>query len=351
MIVTKIYFKFALTVHTALPIRTASQGVSFAFITNLSNTPSNLLEGFCFYMLYNKKVTTITEQIEQLKKRGLSIANEEDAAYHLSNISYYRLAGYWWPMQSDKTNHVFKPNSRFEDVISLYNFDRELRIILFDVIERIEISLRTKMIYHLSHEFDFWWFQKTDIFLNTMELIKTLSVLEEEIERSKDIFLKEHKKKYKEDLRFPPSIKSLEITSFGALSRLYGNLKPSVKSKDAIAAEFNTVNHTYLPSWLQSIAQIRNICAHHGRLWNKNLPGRPALLSKPPALWLKKVPLATEHHTLYIHICCMKYLLDVADKNHYFTLRLSELLKKYPSVDLKALGFYTDWQSEPLWQN
>lgn len=253
-------------------------------------------------------------------------------------------------MQSDKVNHTFKPNSRFEDAIALYNFDRELRIILFDVIERIEISLRTKMIYHLSHEFDFWWFQKTDIFLDTRELIKTLAVLEEELERSKDSFIKEQKKKYKEDLRFPPSIKSMEITSFGALSKLYGNLKPSVKSKDIIAAGFNTVNHTYLPSWLQSIAQIRNICAHHGRLWNKNLPGRPALLSKPPAPWLKKVPPVNEHHMLYIHICCRKYLLDVADRDHYFTVRLSELLKKYPSVDLNALGFPGDWESEPLWK-
>ncbi len=235
---------------------------------------------FFIYMIYDKKVTTIKEQLEQLKSRGLNIPDEKIAAYYLSNISYYRLAGYWWSMQSDKVNHTFKPNSRFEDVIALYNFDRELRIILFNVIERIEISLRTKMIYHLSHEFDFWWFQKTDIFLDARELIKTLAVLEEELERSKDSFIKEHKKKYKEDFRFPPSIKSLEITSFGALSKLYGNLKPSVKSKDIIAAEFNTVNHTYLPSWLQSIAQIRNICAHHGRLWNKNLPGRPALLSK-----------------------------------------------------------------------
>ena len=115
-------------------------------------------------------------------------------------------------MQSDKANHIFKPNSRFEDVIALYNFDRELRIILFNVIERIEISLRTKMIFHLSHEFDFWWFQKTDIFLDTKDLIKTLASLEEELERSKDIFIKEHRKKYKDDLRFPPCIKSLEIT-------------------------------------------------------------------------------------------------------------------------------------------
>lgn len=98
-------------------------------------------------------------------------------------ISYYRLAGYWWPMQEKREQHRFKPNSRFIDVINLYNFDRELRILLFDVIEKIEISLRTKMIYHLSHEFDPWWFQDTRLFINAP---KTLSAIEEEITRSKD---------------------------------------------------------------------------------------------------------------------------------------------------------------------
>jgi abortive infection bacteriophage resistance protein len=182
-------------------------------------------------------------------------------------------------MQSDKINHTFKPNSRFEDVVSLYNFDRELRLLLFDVIEKIEISLRTKLIYHLSHEHDPWWFQDTNLFQNTTALIETLASIKEEVERSKDTFIKEHKKKYKDDLRFPPAWKTLELTSFGSLSKLYGNLKNNIVSKDIIAFELGAVNHTYLPSWLQSIAQIRNYCAHHSRLWNKNLPGTPKIFS------------------------------------------------------------------------
>lgn len=102
-------------------------------------------------MIYNKQTLTIAEQIQQLRDRGMTIYNEELAKHYLEHVSYYRLAGYWWPMQSDKVNHKFKENSRFEDVVALYNFDRELRILLFDVIEKIEISLRTKLIYHLSN--------------------------------------------------------------------------------------------------------------------------------------------------------------------------------------------------------
>ncbi len=150
-------------------------------------------------MCYDKKALSIEDQIRQLRERGLTIADEALAEHYLAHVSYYRLAGYWWPMQSDKATHKFKENSKFEDVVALYNFDRELRILLFDVIEKIEISLRTKLIYHLSHEFDPWWFQNINIFQDSGALIETLACIKEEVDRSKDIFIKEHKKKYKHD--------------------------------------------------------------------------------------------------------------------------------------------------------
>lgn len=300
-------------------------------------------------MSFNKRPFSHTEHIELLKTRGLIIEDEKLALHYLKNVSYYRLAGYWWPMQSDKINHIFKPESNFRDVVNLYNFDRELRIILFDVIEKIEISLRTKMIYHLSHEFDPWWFQKTELFSNTQELIKTLSSMQEEVTRSKDAFIKEHKRKHKDDLRFPPAWKTLELTSFGGLSKLYGNLNNTVKSKKIIAKELGAVNHTYLPSWLQTITQIRNYCAHHSRLWNKNLPGTPKILDKPPFDWIEDVPKNTQK--LYIHLCIMRYILNIIVPGNSFNTKLSELLKKYPNVDPNALGFTKDWEQEKLWIN
>jgi abortive infection bacteriophage resistance protein len=299
-------------------------------------------------MIYDKKSLLISEHILQLRDRGLIISNEEFAQHYLEHISYYRLAGYWWPMQSDKINHTFKENSKFEDVIALYNFDRELRVLLFDVIEKIEISLRTKLIYHLSHEFDPWWFQNTSIFQDTKALIETLANINEEVTRSKDAFIKEHKSKYKDDLRFPPAWKTLELTSFGSLSKLYGNLKNTIKSKDTIASELGAVNHTYLPSWLQSIAQIRNYCAHHSRLWNKNLPGTPKLLSKPPYKWVNDVPKDTTR--LYLHLCIMRYMVNIIAPENSFSIKLQELLIKYPSIDPNALGMKSDWNNEPLWK-
>jgi abortive infection bacteriophage resistance protein len=111
--------------------------------------------------------------------------------------------------------------------------------------------------------------------------------------------------------------------------------------------ELGAVNHTYLPSWLQSIAQIRNYCAHHSRIWNKNLPGTPKLLSKPPYRWVNEVP--TEPSKLYMHLCIMRYLVNIIAPENSFSLRLQDLLAKYPSVDPNALGMKANWNMEELW--
>jgi len=196
---------------------------------------------------------------------------------------------------------------------------------------------------------DPWWFQNFDLFTDSKALVKTLANLEEELERTKDESIKNHNKKHKDDLRFPPAWKSLEQTSFGALSKLYGNLKHTVNSKDIIAKEYGAVNHTYLPSWLQSIAQIRNYCAHHSRLWNRNLPGSPKLLGNPPYAWIADVPKQHEFQKLYVHLCLMKYLLNIIQPENTFTEKLFSLFERYPNVDPNALGMKPDWFNEPLW--
>lgn len=98
----------------------------------------------------NKPAFNIQDQINLLKVRGMIFKDEAAAPHFFANISYYRLKGYWWDMQDDPAQHTFKADTYFEDIIDRYNFDRQLRLLLFDAIERIEIALRTKMIYILS---------------------------------------------------------------------------------------------------------------------------------------------------------------------------------------------------------
>jgi abortive infection bacteriophage resistance protein len=109
-------------------------------------------------MAVNKVSRTIAEQITLLKTRGMLMKDEQKMAFYLNHINYFRLKGYWWDMQADRINHIFHPNVYFEDVIARYHFDRQLRLILFDAIEFIEIALRTKLIYHLSQAYGGLWY-------------------------------------------------------------------------------------------------------------------------------------------------------------------------------------------------
>ena len=141
----------------------------------------------------NKKSRSIEEQIELLKQRGMIVGDEIFAARHLAHISYYRLKGYWWDMQYDKTHHLFQPDSNLEDVVTRYYFDKELRLILFDAIETIEITLRTKMIYHLSQSYGGLWYRDPKLFADAAFHAQHLKELMEEFLRSNEIFVKDRK--------------------------------------------------------------------------------------------------------------------------------------------------------------
>ncbi len=301
-------------------------------------------------MIYNKTAKTFEEQIEILEQRGLIIEDKSLALFYLNSVGYYRLSGYWWSMLNNKRTKQFKPKSTFKNITNIYNFDRELRVVLFDVIENIEIAVRTKLIYHTSLEISPWWFENSSNFKNEFHFHSTLETIDRELKQSKENFIKKHYQKYQHDSRRPPAWKTLEISSLGTISKLYSNLNRKIKAKKSIAFELGAINAYYLPSWLQTITQIRNIIAHHGRLWNKNLPGKPKILSNPPFPWLKDVPNVNEHHKLYVHLSIMKYLLNIIKPDNLFSNNIMSLLDKYNNIDIKALGFRNNWYNEPLWR-
>lgn len=296
-------------------------------------------------MQFQKPAISIQDQLALLKARGLQIQNDSIAEHFLSNISYYRLAGYWWSLQADKVNHLFKTGSTFETVINIYNFDRELRLLLFSAIERIEIGFRTRLIYQLSHQYHPYWFEDVSLFKDATHFTQNLTLIDDELKRSKEVFVTEHFAKYTSPVR-PPAWKTIEILSLGHLSKLYANLQNSLPEKDNIARSMGLPNAHYFGTWIQSISLIRNLCAHHSRIWNKNLPARPRLLQNLPNNWLTNVPPNT--NKLYANICCMKYLLDVVNPQNQFADKLKGLFQKYPNISPMALGFTVSWESELL---
>lgn len=170
-------------------------------------------------MKYSNLPLDITDIIQQMKSRGLSITNENKATTFLENVSYFRLAVYLRPMEID-ASHNYKSGSTFENAMSLYDFDARLRHLIFGAIQKIEISLRSKIINQISLQYGAMWFVNSEIAVDKHKFSDNLSTLERELNRSKEEFIKEHINKYGKD-EFPPVWKLLELASFGCLTKLY----------------------------------------------------------------------------------------------------------------------------------
>jgi len=292
--------------------------------------------------------------------------HDEPAALHiLSNISYYRLKGYWWDMQQDFTLHTLQPNTYFEDIVARYNFDRKLRLILFDAIERIEIALRTKMIYHLSIGHGSLWYLNPALFENTPFKVNgnpvlvngvpktihqnTIEELQREFNRSQEIFIKDHHNRYPN--QDADAWKILEVATMGTLSKLYKNLKHQLPQKAAIAKELGLNLHSELSSWLEAISYVRNIIAHHSRIWSRNMVKRPTdQLNNPIGLWFTKPLLPVQKKRPFLIISSLVYLCNQVYPGHQIKQDILTLFSNNPTIAIYKLGFFNDWEKEPLWK-
>ncbi|WP_165929342.1 Abi family protein [Flavobacterium hiemivividum] len=271
----------------------------------------------------------------------------DNAPHFLKNISYYRLKGYWWEMQSDKVEHKFSPNSYFEDVIDLYNFDRHLRLLMFDAIERIEVALRTKLIYHLSLSQGPLFYLDDSIFTDKAKQQATVDHLISEIDRSKEQFILEHRKYHKGEPF--ESWKALEVTSLGTLSKLYKNLNHQLPEKSKIAQEFGFNSHKDFSSFLEAITVIRNVIAHHSRLWNNNVTTKylwPKNLKSNPITY---VPNENQRAKLFPLLSLTIHAIEIISPGNSIKEKFFQLLNEYPVVSVHKMGFPANWKTQPIW--
>ncbi len=307
---------------------------------------------------YSKTYKSTTEHLNILQERGLTILNIEQAKSHIDNIGYYRLSAYFYPLLSfPKNNHQYKANSTFDQAINIYCFDKKLRLLCFNEIEKIEIAIRS-IIINTACEFyndPFWLTNKHNFktiksFNNRSKkkievdsFNKLIINIDKEINRSKDDFIIHFSKKYSNN--YPPSWIIAEVLSFGDLSKIYKGLKE--KSLRKKISHKLGLNPDVFESWMQSLAGVRNICCHHSRLWNRSLPISVKNPINTKYDWLRN---NTNNNKTYYRLCMIKYLLlSVAPANN-FKEEIIKLLKKYPSIDTSAIGFPEDWLDEPLWK-
>ena len=293
---------------------------------------------------YTKLPLTAQEHMELLKIRGLQISDEKRAIRYLQNIGYFHLSGYMYPFLADKKQHQYKAGSNLDDIINLYRFDRELRVLIFSTIEKIEIAIRAQITNHFAIDTrNPFWYTDADNFSFPAEHRDFLNNISFYVKRSTDVFIKHFFNTYNDP--YPPVWMVLEVLSMGQLSILYQITRRSVPRK-AIAIYFG-VKEPIMANWLHTLVYVRNICAHHARLWNKNLRIPIKLPKVTDRTWLISSNLLNDK--MYVVLAVIAYFLDKITPTNTFREKLKALLIKYPDIDATAMGFPEDWKKDPFW--
>lgn len=327
---------------------------------------------------FDKPALTVAEQLALLRTRGLNVRDEVRAIRYLEIISVFRLSPYMRPFQdANCENHTFHQGSEFKQIVNLYAFDRELRLFVMDAIERVEVATRAAINNYMAVQYDNpHWFMDQQVFnrrydhqglLNELrtklndeqrnfnqEIIRITDKASDEItkkkrieHRARDNYFRFYGHRYHLP-ELPPGWAIVEVLSLGALSRLFGGLKRDSDRKK-IAKQFD-IPHDILESWLHTLTFIRNLCAHHSRLWNRELSIPPKL----PKIWIlpdRLIPSQVQPvRRVYVVLLILSHLMEQVSPDSEWRIRFRSLLKRYPATNLTMMGFPSDWEQHALWK-
>jgi abortive infection bacteriophage resistance protein len=294
-----------------------------------------------------KPSLSIPDQVKQLKQRGMQIDDEQNAQRLLSSVSYYRMSAYWYPFRRREDKQVlsmFEDGTSLNQAVFLYEFDRNLRLLIIDAIERVEIALRTRMINELAHKYDPFFHADSSKFHPGFNHQKWFEGVTDEVERSNDEFIAHYKQKYH---GFPiiPLWFTTEVMSLGKLSFMYQGLQND--DKKLISNHFN-IHHKRLANWLHVITYVRNVCAHHSRLWNRELAIRAD--QTKDRNWLP--PITPRNDRVFYILLMLRYLMRTSGNGTDWKVEVEALIDRL-SHDQKAMqmmGVPASWKAHPIWQ-
>jgi len=311
---------------------------------------------------YIKPFLPVEKQIKLLRSRGMLINNEAMAEKYLAKVGYYRLSGYWFPFRNKdsvtlKKLDTFHTGTTFEQAFALYIFDRKLRLLFLDALERIEIALRTDIalmlgkINPLVHRNPMYFdgrFTKRSGRKNMSQHDYWLEKQDRLSKRSKQDFTKQYKQKYTTPL---PIWMAIEVWDFGMMSTLLTGMKNNHKIK--IADKYHISRPDIMISWIRSLNFIRNVCAHHSRLWNISPVDQPKLHQNGQITQLDHIINDLSAHTkIYAQAAIMQFFLKEISPESHWSDRLKKIIDELPqitSISERIMGFPQDWQKLDLW--
>jgi len=302
---------------------------------------------------FSKPPLSVANQLDQWIDRGLHVPDREQARHYLSVISYYRLSAYTLPFQVGNPEHHFRPGTSFGHILDLYIFDRELRLLLLDAIERIEVALRASMTNILSHHHGSHAYLQTEIFDTRYDHPWLIQRVRKQCEESHaEPFIAHYRSNYSLP-ELPPIWMVMEILTFKEVSVLFANLKQQTDKK--AFARFWGLPDPVLRSWFRALSDLRNVCAHHSRTWNREFGSRPLIPKKKPSLWpdLQKPladPCIEPTRRLYYFLVVIETLLRIANPESTWRWRLKELMERHPGISRAHMGMPDDWMDDPFWR-
>jgi len=297
---------------------------------------------------YTKPPLSVSQQAAKLAKRGLH-GDESIVEERLEAVSYTRLDAYWSPLQNaDKT---FKPNTYFSSIWRRYIFDRELRLLLLDAIERIEVAVRTQLaLHHSLNHGAFAYAENSDSMprlklgdLNNFRktLLSDISV------GNREDFIANFDASHGSCHPFLPVWNAIEVMSFGTVVRFFKGADDSTRR--VVAAKFD-VHDNVMDSWLLSLNVVRNLCAHHSRVWNRVYGIKPKIpVKKKDARWHE--PLKVRNDRLFGIITVCKHCMDCMAPQSDWPQRIISHIDEYPDIPINDMGFPTEWRTCPIWLN
>ena len=291
---------------------------------------------------YTKPALTFPEQLDLLESRGLAIPDRTAAEAILSRISYYRFSAYCLPFKNNRDK--FHKGTTWEKVMGLYELDRHLRLLVMDALERVEVAIRTAVTYTLAHAYDAFGYLDPANFRPDFEHAKWLEKLTGEIEKSHETFIQHFKYKYDGYPRLPIWMAS-EVMSFGSLSRLYEGMVDTDQQK---VSEQYALPVLVLRSWLRSLSFIRNVCAHHSRLWNRELAIAPKMPFAKHGWLPDEIP---NQKRLFAVFIMLRHLMDGQPSAEKWQKDVTRLIEPV-AADYKfriVMGLPDNWQTHRRW--
>lgn len=296
-------------------------------------------------MKYTKSPLTFKQQAERLIDRGLE-ADASELEDFLSQVNYYRFTGYLYPFRLFNQD-TFVSGTTFDFVKQIYDFDSELRLLTLAAIEVIDVALlRTQQVEKFSLKYGSFCYTNLRNFDPSMDEEKHLEIIHsinENFLHSREEFVRQYREKYDEEQYFPFWMVA-EACSFATLSKIF---QYAPKNVTVPIAKLLNLHSDFLVSWLHALSNIRNICAHHSRLWNRILPISPQIPSiKYHSEFYE--PERVDNKRYFIILNILSYLNQkITRKNAYLKIFYG-LVERYPQVPLRMMGFPENWQDYPL---